>query len=538
MNERALENWLDNANERAFQIPFCHSLAAEGYQVVHMSRHCAMEMGKDILAIDPRGTPCAFQLKDVAGKQMTLSKWRDGLEKQIVALVHNQIVHPSIPSNKRHRPFIVLNGELSEEVARSIDDFNRGLKRRPKLTAIVRGQLLDRFKKLGTEFWPSEISAEFKLFLELLLTNGRENLPKAKFAALMESALQLEAKRAKATNAGHTRRLAATAILSSYALAPFQKCDNHMAEFEAWTMLFAYVLGYAEKNKLPSKVWHSFAGLVSESMFNALGRLCDETSKRKLLIEGDALTDRHVQRVRVTTLVGLFALYAMWRRNRGIEPDETEQFLERFNRERSNQLWLWGEAAAPHFLAAYFYRRTIDASIATEGMIGALVRGICSRNHPRSEKGLPFPYYEAEQVMMSLLGSEENQIKERFVGASFSLQAFWHLLVRCNLKQTAKLFWPDVSQVAFAKFEPDAPWRYFQWRSRKGLTTQLLHNPTQRWSALVAEAADVSGRELPRSLRKFPLESLALLLVYPHRLTASATRWLDDVLWNSNEGTA
>ncbi len=527
MNERALENWLDNANERAFQIPFCHSIAAEGYQVVHMSRHCAMEMGKDILAIDPKGVPCAFQLKNAAGKQMTLSKWRDDLEKQIVALVHNQIVHPAISSDKPHRAFVVINGELSEEVARSIDDFNRGLRGRPKLTVIVRGQLLDKFKKLGANFWPSEISTEFKLFLEIFLTNGRENLPKAKFAELMESALKLEEKREKVTTAVQTRRLAATAILCSYALNPFQKCENHLAEFEAWTILFSCVIGFAERNKLSSRVWHPVAALVSNSMFNALGRLCDETSKRKRLIEGDALTDRHVQRVRVTALVGLFALYAMWRRCLGIEPDETDQFLRKFNLERSNQLWFWGEAAAPHFLAAYFYRRTIDASLSTEGLLTAIVRGICARNCPRGETGFPSPYYDSEEVLLHLMGDEENQIKESFNGSSYALEAFWHLLVRCNQKQTATLLWPGVSRVAFDKFEPEAPWRFFQWRARRGLTTQRLHNPTQRWADLVSEASDASGKELPRSIRSFLIETLGFLLVYPHRFTASAVRWLD-----------
>jgi hypothetical protein len=532
VNERALENWLDNANERAFQIPFCHALAAEGYQVVHMSRHCAMEMGKDILAIDPKGDPCAFQLKNISGKQLTLSKWRDGLERQVVALVHNKIVHPSIPTNKSHRSFIVLNGELSEEVARSIDDFNRGLKGKPKVTAIVRGQLLDKFKKLGTDFWPSEISAEFKLFLELLLTNGRENLPKAKFAQLLESALQLEGKVPKATFAVQTRRVIATAILCSYAIAPFQKCENHLAEFEAWTMLFSHLLAFAEKNKLSPKVWHPTVVLVSDSMFNALGRLCDETSKRKKLVEGDILADRHVYPVRVTALSGLFSLYAMWRWSRDIESDETDNSLREFVLEHSNRLWLWGEAAAPQFLAAIFYQRRVDASLATEGTIGTLIRLICHWNHPRAEKGLPSPYYDADQVLLHLLGDEENRIKERFVGSSHSLQSFWHLLVRCNLKLTAKLLWPDVSRIAFVKFQPAAPWRFFQWRARKGLNTILLQKPTQRWPELVAEADDVSGRELPRSLRQFPVECLAFLFVYPHRLTASAVRWLDDNLWN------
>jgi hypothetical protein len=163
-----------------------------------------MEMGKDILAIDPKSIPCAFQLKSLYGKRLTLSKWRNDLEKQLVALVHNQIVHPSIPTSHPHRSFIVLNGVLEEEVSNSIDQFNRGLKGRPKLETIVRGALLDRFKKLGTHFWPSELSTEFKLFLELFLTNGRENLPKAKFATLIESVLQLEAKRAKATTTVQT----------------------------------------------------------------------------------------------------------------------------------------------------------------------------------------------------------------------------------------------------------------------------------------------------------------------------------------------
>ncbi len=137
MNERLLENWLDNASERSFQIPFCHSLAAEGYRVVHMSRHCGMELGKDILAVAPDGVPCAYQLKNANGARLTLSKWRETLEPQLAELVHNQIVHPSIRSTKRHRSFIVVNGDLDEEVAHSLDGFNRGLRVRPKATRSI-----------------------------------------------------------------------------------------------------------------------------------------------------------------------------------------------------------------------------------------------------------------------------------------------------------------------------------------------------------------------------------------------------------------
>ena len=164
MNARVLENWLDKATERSFQLPFCHSLAADGYRVVHVSRHCAMEMAKDILAVTPDGRPCAYQLKNVGGKQLTLAKWRSDLEPQIVPLVYNQIVHPSITSNKHHRSFIVINGELSEEVSASIDQFNRGLRGRPKLRTLVKGDLLDRFTRLGSNFWPSDIPSNLNSY--------------------------------------------------------------------------------------------------------------------------------------------------------------------------------------------------------------------------------------------------------------------------------------------------------------------------------------------------------------------------------------
>ena len=91
---------------------FCHWLAYKGHTVVHLTRHCAMEMGKDILAIDPDGVPCAYQLKGVeGGGRITLAQWRNDLSKQMHPLVHRKIVHPSIP-NQPHRSFIVINGDL------------------------------------------------------------------------------------------------------------------------------------------------------------------------------------------------------------------------------------------------------------------------------------------------------------------------------------------------------------------------------------------------------------------------------------------
>lgn len=53
MIEKLLENWLDSASERSYQAVFVQILSAQGYRVVHSTRHTALEYGKDVLAIDP-----------------------------------------------------------------------------------------------------------------------------------------------------------------------------------------------------------------------------------------------------------------------------------------------------------------------------------------------------------------------------------------------------------------------------------------------------------------------------------------------------
>jgi hypothetical protein len=180
--ERLLDNWLTRANERSFQIPFCHWLAYKGHTVVHLSRHCAMEMGKDILTIAPDGVPCAFQLKGVeGGGKISLSGWRDDLGRQLNPLVLGKLIHPSIPIGRPHRAFIVVNGELEEEVIREIDDYNRGLADSGldrKMEIILRGQLFNYFKELQSDFWATNLG-DVKTYLELYLETGRGPLPKA-----------------------------------------------------------------------------------------------------------------------------------------------------------------------------------------------------------------------------------------------------------------------------------------------------------------------------------------------------------------------
>jgi len=184
MLERVIENWLDKASERSFQKPFCYMLSANGFTVIHLTRHTGMELGKDVIAVAPDGTPCAYQLKGAINGKISLKQWNKEISSQVLNLVTVKIVHPSINSSKHHRSYLVTNGELQEEVIHAIDGMNRGFANigQPnyKLETIVRGQLINLAKDLETNFWPTEL-VDINTLLELFLEDGKGNLPKRNY---------------------------------------------------------------------------------------------------------------------------------------------------------------------------------------------------------------------------------------------------------------------------------------------------------------------------------------------------------------------
>ena len=222
--ERIIENWLDKAGEKTFQDAFCAMLAAEGHTIIHLTRHCAMELGKDILTIGPDGIPCAYQLKGNPGGKLSISQWRDEVSAQVFDLVVGRIVHPALDASlPHHKAFLVTNGDLSEEVSRAIDDMNRKWSDQGqplKLDVIVRGQLLSGAKALGTSLWPSEL-LDTKTLLELYLTDGNSPLLKDKLVVLFESIfLSRDEDAAKKTGeAGWTRIASSAALLCAVGIS-------------------------------------------------------------------------------------------------------------------------------------------------------------------------------------------------------------------------------------------------------------------------------------------------------------------------------
>ena len=539
MIERLLENWLIRANERSFQIPFCHWLAYSGHTVVHLSRHCAMEMGKDVLTIAPDGVPCAYQLKGVEGSgRMTLSKWREDLSSQLHPLVHRKIVHPSIPPGKHHRSYIVINGELSEEVVRDIDDFNRsnadsGFSDR-KVEVIVRGQLFQGFKDLQSDFWATNLG-DLKTYLELYLEDGRGQLPKEKLSTLFEASLPIKNVDGKPPSKNEIAKSAAgCAIICASSISAFTNAKNHLAEFEAWTMYWGYILALVERWGLPLKHLQFATEVALEAMYSALARLCDELIERQEYSEGNILADRHVYEVRMTHLLGLMGIYGLWRARRirqgvEVEDQDRDKFLRRFSEERSKSLRMWGEYAIPQFLAYNFYRRTFDPSPATDFLYCSLIEVIIEQNG-KSEGLLANPYYDAESYLPHLIGLDTQGLEDSFRGSSYFLEGLLHLFVRSNWKQKVASIFPDITRMGMRHYAPAEPWRNYLFRDRSGKSYHRFWKLPYSWDALRTEASEDRGDDIPESIKENPIGYLCFLCVYPHRVNSSGLRWVSSRL--------
>lgn len=530
MIERLVEDWLANATERSFQTPFCHTLTNKGMTVLHLTRHGEMEIGKDVIALDRQGVPFAYQLKTPTGPRITMSEWRKDIAPQVLDLVTTAIVHPSLSKSKPHRSFLVTNKGIDEPVMRAIDDMNRRWADAGqgylKLETIVGGELLRDVIDLGTNLWPSEWR-ETKDLLELFLQDGRGPFAANTLCGLLQAVLGLGVER-RPSQSSCRRALSSAGLLTAVAASEHTKERNHVAQVEAWTLYCCHVLAMAERWSLPKSVWMPALLVAKATIRSLLRELLVELRERKHLIEGDPINDNLFRRVRITRLVGLVSLFALWNRTDD-GSSEDEEFAKDFCGRHRGSLWLWGEGAVPLLLAFYWFWRQVDATPSIDGLLSTLISAICEMNGPRAtpQNALPNPYYSESEVLAARLGIGEEPIEEDFRKHSYSLESLVHLFVRLNWKTQMMLLWPSITHVWFNRFEPAAKWQFFLWRTDEGTHFDVAPHYPKQWTELRAEASESEGSSVPEVIRDDPILLALILCACPHRLTAEVARWLD-----------
>ena len=364
----------------------------------------------------------------------------------------------------------------------------------------------------------------------MFLENGKGVLPKEKLVSLFEPAFGLDNEKAPSENRCR-RIIASAALLCTIATSSFTNENNHVAEIEAWVLYIAYVFALVEKWGLSGNVYKSELEIATQSLYNSLANLCNEIMDREELIEGDILADSYIYKVRITWLLGLMGIYALWRRRDEVPKNEVDDFLREFCKEKRHQLQLWGEAAIPQFLAFFWYFRKINATPEPDALLRGLISSICKLNHPNTEVFLANPYYEAEETLPHLLapvlGSFGDPLEDIFTGKSYALKGLVHLFVRRDWKQTMKSLWPNVTRLDFVSFEPANFCEFYRWRSEEGTNRTVIPKRTQEWEELKAASLESDGACIPPTIKNDPILLLLFLCVYPHRMNAEIMRWLD-----------
>lgn len=536
MLERLIESWLDSATERSYQSPFCQMLAGDGHLVVHSTQHTPIEFGKDIITIGPDGVPCAFQLKGHPGGRMTLTDFRD-VRPQLTELVENPIAHPGVP-RKRHRCYLVTNGQTDEVVQRALIDMNQDLESRGfgphRIELWERGRLLEMATRLGASLWPSEIE-DLNVFLDLLVHRGDDLLPLAKFHRLFQRILRLEETATKPLKVGELKRhITSAAMLTAVALRNFSAKDNHFATVSAWVMFSAYAISACERHgvRFASAAAKSVS-IAKTEILDALASMCEEIRANEKLAPHTGLEIAPMYKARATLIYGLMSAYWLWASEEQSWPiKEHSEFLRSWLPKNFEGSYLWGEAAVPQFLAHYWFLSRTDASWNSERhQLASLVTGVIFLNLTQPHREFPGPYFSFEDCMKhklaTFLDTGDDPLRDESVrGTSFMAEGLLHLLVSANLKQTAKGLWPPFTQLGLMRFDPDQTWQYCLYRNDGGLNRMIQPSSTKAWTDLVEEARDCRGTGIPAALRAESFILLLFLLSMPYRATPDAIRFL------------
>lgn len=506
-------------------------LAARGHKVVHSTRHTPIELGKDIVSVDPDGNPCAFQLKGNPGSRITANSFRN-LTPQLDQLVTLAIQHPSAPKGP-HKSYFVTNGVLDEDAQLSLNALNENYRNRGQgeIELVERGTLLRWGADLGSALWPSEIE-ELNELLSLLVLDGTGELPISRLYNLVSSVLRLRESDKKLKATEFRRRVTSCALLVGLAVGRFTNAKNHWAVIAAWVIFSACAIGACAKHKLsfPNNA-QAAVDIAGEEIFDRLILLFQEIASRDFWVEGDILLDGLFYGPRYLLLNALLSVLYLWSEESERQIDGLDELLRKHPDPKHCRLPLWGEFAVPQFIAIHWRLRKMDATVGPDVFLGQLLNGILDAVENGSEKSFFGPYTDFSSVLRAELSKELPSRRVEVPASSPNRTSFFaegvlHLLIRTGMKQTCKAAWPSYSRIGHGRFVPDSPADYCSYRTPNGVETITQVAPTETWVNIKQAARSASLENVPAALTERKYLLLLFGIVCPHRATPSVLRFL------------
>ncbi|OIR16018.1 hypothetical protein GALL_35220 [mine drainage metagenome] len=534
MIEKLLENWLDSASERSYQAVFVQMLAAEGYTVLHSTRHCLLEFGKDILAVSPDGVGCAFQLKGDPRGRMTIGHFRSEIQGQLLQLTSQTPSYPGFPTGV-HRSYLVSNGQFDEEVQIAVAQMNSGYIP-SKIELWPRGKLLELCNRHGASLWPSELR-DNRALLELYLAPPHAQLPAATLTDVLESVLHLGEADTPLSRNELERATTSAAWLTGISTSVFAEADNHQAVIHAWCYCCAALISAETRySSVEVKTLRATLALAEASLLDALTALWNEVRQKDKLVQGDPLTDSLVYGWRISNLYGMLTSLAIANEGSELLNAESSEALVSWLKSSRYQPLLWGEAAVANLAPWLVWLRKADATARVDREIEGIAQMIIHGNQAESLLALANPYYEYEDVLRHYLRHPQvrranNLERETIAGSSFTAELLLHLVVRTNVKTSCRALWPDFSKLVHRRFVMEHPWHFGLRRAPGGVEESRVYPLTYSWQQLKTDALTGDGTfTIPDYFASKPWFLAMWWQVAPNRLDRDSLRTFVDAL--------
>lgn len=522
--ERLLESWLDSQGERRYQPAFIQMLVSGRWKVLHNTRHSPIEMGKDVIARDPRGVLHCFQLKGNPGSRVTKTE-AASLLTQFVQLLELPVGRDFRKNtNERHVAVFVTNGEMDEE-ARLL--FNQAGERagKPGVAAIdyqiwTRGELLDRLMP-AIKVWPTTLEGT-RLILELFAGDGGELPEPVKIARIVESMMP-SGNRVSA--AAKTAALTSILVIAEVLKSHWYARNNHRAMYIVTVLVSVAVLKLADA-KPRLQLVQAYAQLALEHCQDLLAEAQElDFDAERVWFQSDVLSEFDVQ----------------WERRRLVADCAAVSFLAGATMDRSQRAYaarlvssvvshpfLWGEAVLPSYIVAFWASRRFDATIDPERGLATMLRDYLSSS--AGEAPMPSPYYDFVDCWAFFNGqphaTESAIFKDNFSRRVMFARALMFLLAKRNLKTTCGRLWRAFTRVIHDEPELPAESFFTPILCEEGCVTARTFR-MGIWQELVEEAI---GPPTLSHLADF--DSLAWLIaayvsIVPYRAWTSVLMWLD-----------
>lgn len=499
MQNRLVENWLISCNELSFTTPFVQLLITEGYKVLHVSRGGAVEQGKDVIALDPDGEICCFQLKC---DNITATEWIK-ISGQINDLTQIPPIHSSIKTTPtKWKCFLVTNGSFPNAVQRTIVDYSNAQEasNHMRVETIDKDQLVKRFTDGFGSFFPTD-TQDLNLFLKIYCQHGDTTLNREEFKVFFEKWLGSYETRPKQKK---LEALQAAGIICSYLLTNKYAQKNYIEIINAWILVLITMLYFAENWGIAKKHVAVMEATILDEIEAVFSPLIDDViandnyfvdSTYGLLSEG-LITHK----LRCTELLGYLSAYLIYCATKPIMPKFSKELGEKML-ELSQYKAILGESSTPllynYIVFLLGANQTNPAAQEVAGMLNGLLSGYADEG-----SGMPSPYYTPKQSAEWSFSLNEDEITESFQNRAYCLWPAVLLAARTGQRALLEHHWQLISYISNQEIIADDPDELLLWRiGEQGVLLDTFPNATQSWKELEEQSQQNMDEFLPGPIK-------------------------------------